>query len=129
MSALASELPPRPQATEPPAHRDQVKLMVATRSTGEIAHHRFDQLPELLSPGALVVVNVSATLPAAVSGRRERDGSAVRVHFSTRAPGLDEQHWRVVELRTPDGARPTPGVWPTPGARLTRGDAGELIEL
>jgi S-adenosylmethionine:tRNA ribosyltransferase-isomerase len=117
MSALAFELPPRLEATEPPAHRDQVKLMVASRSTGEIAHHRFDELPELLAPGDLMVVNVSATLPAAVPGRRERDGSAVRVHFSTRAPGLDARHWRVVELRTSDGARPRPG------------DAGELIEL
>jgi S-adenosylmethionine:tRNA ribosyltransferase-isomerase len=117
MSALAFELPPRLEATEPPAQRDRVKLMVATRSTGELSHHRFDQLPELLAPGDLVVVNVSATLPAAVPGRRERDGSAVRVHFSTRAPGLDERHWRVIELRTPDGARPV------------LGDAGELIEL
>ncbi len=117
MSALAFELPPRLEATEPPAHRDQVKLMVATRSTGEIGHHRFDELPELLAPGDLVVVNVSATLPAAVSGRRERDGSAVRAHFSTRAPGLDARHWRVVELRTPDGSRPMPAA------------AGELIQL
>ncbi len=123
MSALAFELPPRLEATEPPAQRDQVKLMVATRSTGEIAHHRFDQLPGLLSPGDLVVVNVSATLPAAVPGRRERDGSAVRVHFSTRAPGLDAEHWRVVELRTPDGARPIRG---TVGERVLLRGGGRL---
>ena len=97
--------------------------MVATRSTGEIAHQRFDQLPGLLSPGDLVVVNVSATLPAAVPGRRERDGSAVRVHFSTRAPGLDAERWRVVELRTPDGARPIRG---TVGERVLLRGGGRL---
>ena len=31
----------------------------------------FDELPELLDPGDLLVVNVSATLPAAVSARRD----------------------------------------------------------
>jgi S-adenosylmethionine:tRNA ribosyltransferase-isomerase len=108
MSALAFELPPRLEATEPPAERDRVKLMVATRSTGAIEHRRFDELPRLLAPGDLVVVNVSATLPAAVPGRRERDGSAVRVHFSTPAPRLDAR-WRVVELRTADGGRPVSG--------------------
>ena len=53
------------------------------------------------------MVNVSATLPAAVAGAA-RDGTPVRVHFATRAPELDER-WRVVELRSADGARPARG--------------------
>jgi S-adenosylmethionine:tRNA ribosyltransferase-isomerase len=109
LSALAFELPGRLEATEPPAVRDQVKLLVARRKSGRPEHHRFNQLPDVLRPGDLVVVNVSATLPAAIPGRRAADAAEVRVHFSTRAPGLDPQHWRVVELRTSDGARPVPG--------------------
>jgi S-adenosylmethionine:tRNA ribosyltransferase-isomerase len=120
MSALAFELPPRLEATEPPAARDRVKLMVATRSTGEIAHHRFDELPALLAPGDLVVVNVSATLPAAVGG--VRDDRPVRVHFSTPAPRLDRS-WRVVELRSADGARPLPG---SAGQRIVLAGGGSL---
>jgi S-adenosylmethionine:tRNA ribosyltransferase-isomerase len=123
MSALAFELPARLEATEPPAERGRVKLMVATRSTGAIEHHRFDELPRLLGPGDLVVVNVSATLPGAVAGRRERDGSAVRVHFSTPAPGLDRRHWRVVELRSADGGRPVRG---RPGERVALRGGGAL---
>jgi S-adenosylmethionine:tRNA ribosyltransferase-isomerase len=122
MSALAFELPPRLEATEPPAVRDRVKLMVATRSTGEIAHQRFDELPALLAPGDLVVVNASATLPAAVGGVHERDGQPVRVHFSTPAPGLDRS-WRVVELRGADGARPLPG---SAGERIVLAGGGRL---
>ena len=72
--------------------------MVADRADGSIVHARFDRLPELLQAGDLVVINVSATLPAAVAGRRS-DGGPVRVHFATRAPELDES-WRVVELRS-----------------------------
>jgi S-adenosylmethionine:tRNA ribosyltransferase-isomerase len=119
MSALAFELPPALEATAPPEERgidrDSVRLLVADGREGSIMHTRFDRLPAFLAPGDLVVVNVSATLAAAISGRRH-DGAPVRVHFATRAPELDES-WRVVELRTPDGARPQ------------RGRAGESIRL
>ncbi len=50
------------------------------------------------------MVNVSATLPAALGASTE-DGLRVRVHFATRAPGLDDS-WRVVEIRSADGSRP-----------------------
>ena len=114
MSALAFSLPRALEATGPPetrgVARDAVKLMVADRDTGAITHTAFDRLPASLTAGDLVVINVSGTLPAAVPARRA-DGRAVRVHFATRAPELDES-WRVVELRTSDGARPERGLDP-----------------
>ncbi len=119
MSALAFELPEALEATAPPeargVDRDAVKLLVADPADGSVTHTRFHCLPGLLRPGDLLVINVSATLAAAVAGRRS-DGSAVRVHVATRAPELDES-WRAVELRSPDGARPE------------RGRAGETIRL
>lgn len=119
MSALTFALPHALEAVAPPeargTERDRVRLLVADRGDGSLVHTRFDRLPTLLAPGDLVVVNDSATLPAAVTGRR-RDGSPVRVHFATRAPELDES-WRIVELRTPDGAHPE------------RGRAGERLDL
>lgn len=87
-------------ATEPPeAHglnRDEVRMLVATPKG--VTHARFKDLPRFLEPGDLVVVNNSATLPAAVTGHR--DGEEVTVHFSTR---LDDATW-VVELRPPGQA-------------------------
>ena len=119
MSALAFELPPVLEATAPAqargVARDAVRLMIADGRDGSITHRRFHELTAVLDPGDLVVINVSRTLPAAVPGRRA-DGAPVCVHFSTRAPGLDER-WRVVELRAPDGSRPE------------RGCAGESIAL
>jgi S-adenosylmethionine:tRNA ribosyltransferase-isomerase len=118
-SEPAFELPHALQATAPPeargAERDAVRLMIAEADTGRIVHAAFSELPELLAPGDLLVVNVSATLPAAIAGRRA-DRSAVRVHVATRAPELDDR-FRVVELRSPDGSRPV------------RGRAGETIRL
>jgi S-adenosylmethionine:tRNA ribosyltransferase-isomerase len=110
-AALAFELPRALEATEPPeargAARDAVRLMVADAAQAHITHATFSELPEFLSCGDLVVVNVSQTLPAAVAATRA-DGSAVRVHFATRAPQLDDR-WRVVELRSADGASPAGG--------------------
>ncbi len=118
-TALAFELPHALEATEPPeargTARDAVRLMVADAAADHITHAAFSELPEFLSAGDLVVVNVSQTLPAAVAAMRA-DGTAVRVHFATRAPKLDDR-WRVVELRSPDGANPA------------RGYAGETIAL
>jgi S-adenosylmethionine:tRNA ribosyltransferase-isomerase len=118
-AALAFELPEALEAREPPEARglarDGVRLMVASRGTGAIEHARFSDLPDHLDPGDLLVINISATLPAAVDAVRA-DGSRIRVHVSTRAPGLGER-WRVVELRTAGGARPL------------RGRAGEALEL
>ncbi|MFD8913967.1 S-adenosylmethionine:tRNA ribosyltransferase-isomerase [Streptomyces sp. NPDC059575] len=75
--------------------RDSVRLLVS-RGT-EVTHHAFRELPRLLRAGDVLVVNTSATLPAAVDGRT---GSApVVVHFSTRG---DDGRW-AVELREPDG--------------------------
>ena len=119
MSALAFELPRALEATAPPeergVERDGVRLLVADASDASLFHARFRELPDLLTAGDLLVINVSATLPAAVAGVRA-DGSPVRVHVATRAPELDDR-WRVVELRSADGARPA------------RGSVGEMIRL
>ena len=108
MSAPAFELAPDLEAHEPPeargVARDGVRMLVARRSDGSIEHRTFTDLPQLLAPGDVVVINLSATIPAAVPARR-RNGEAVRVYFATRAPHLDDD-WRVVEVRAADGRRP-----------------------
>jgi S-adenosylmethionine:tRNA ribosyltransferase-isomerase len=101
MSArLAFDLPERLEAHEPPEARglarDGVRMLVASRSTGELVDARFRELPELLAPGDVVVVNTSATIPAALPAERP-DGSSIGLHLSTPVPGHDRL-W-VVELR------------------------------
>jgi S-adenosylmethionine:tRNA ribosyltransferase-isomerase len=127
VSAFAFKLPAQLEAREPPEarglQRDQVKLLVAGRSQQTVEHATFRDLPRLLDPGDLLVLNVSATIAAALAARR-RDGTRVRVHFSTRAPRLGER-WRVVELRTADGMRPLPA---RVGERLSL-QGGATLEL
>jgi S-adenosylmethionine:tRNA ribosyltransferase-isomerase len=127
--APAFELPPALEAHEPPEARglprDGVRLMVANRSDGSIIDAHFHDLPKLLNPGDLLVVNVSATLPAAIDAHVEHDLRPVRVHVSTHAPGLDDR-WRVVEVRTPGGRRP---LRLRPRTRLTLDGSAAVIEL
>ncbi len=96
-------LPDGADAPEPPERRgvprDGVRLLVAR--PGEVAHHRVRDLPRLLHEGDLLVVNTSATIPAALDGTRE-DGSPAVVHVAT---PLGRDRW-VVEPRRTDGLGP-----------------------
>src|SRR5215472_14110136 len=96
-------LPAELEAHEPPeargVPRDGVRLMVSRAATGTVAHHRFTDLPRLLLPGDLLVVNTSRTLPAAVPA-----GPGLVIHFST---GLPDGSW-LVEPRVPAGKSSTP---------------------
>lgn len=103
MSAV--DVPLALEAHEPPEvrgeGRDDVALLVARRHDLELVHARFRELPRFLSAGDLLVVNVSATLPAALETRL--GGKPLQLWLST--PTLDGT-W-LVELRTSD-RRPFP---------------------
>jgi len=102
VSALAFELPHALEATAPPEarglERDEVRLMVAERDSGRIEHAQFRDLPWFLGPGDLIVVNTSATLPAALPAVRG-DGTELMLHVATQAPQMPGDQWWVVELR------------------------------
>ncbi|GJF27662.1 S-adenosylmethionine:tRNA ribosyltransferase-isomerase [Kitasatospora sp. NE20-6] len=101
--------------------RDGVRLLVGHRDGPTVAHHRFTDLPDLLEPGDLLVVNNSATLPAALTGTLP-DGGSVAVHLSSAQPDPRGRH--LVELRRPGtgAAEPYP-----PGASPAR--AGLRVAL
>ena len=117
-------------ASQPPEARglgrDGVRLLVATPDG--MVHARFGDLPRFLSAGDLLVINTSATIAAAVDGRRG-DGRPVVVHFSS---PLDEgTPW----AGSPDGRSPGEGTRDkgTPsGGPAREGAPGEtqwLVEL
>jgi S-adenosylmethionine:tRNA ribosyltransferase-isomerase len=99
-AALDFDLPHALEAAAPPAIRDEVRLMIA-RPGEPLTHTRFLDLADHLDPGDLLVVNDSATLPAALPALRA-DGGAVDLHLSTPDP-TNPDRW-VVEVRS-DGRR------------------------
>ncbi len=101
LAPLDFRLPPELEAGEPPEARglarDEVRLLVSHRADHHIEHRIFRDLPELLDPGDVVVVNTSGTMNAALHATRA-DGTPLEVHLSTRLPA---DLW-IVELRRPD---------------------------
>jgi S-adenosylmethionine:tRNA ribosyltransferase-isomerase len=74
MAFLDYDLPSNLIAQEPVAERDHSRLLVVRRGAGAIEHHRFFELPDLLEPGDLLVLNDTRVLPARLLGRREKTG-------------------------------------------------------
>ena len=64
-SELDYDLPPELIAQHPAAQRDESRLLVYSRATGETRHHVFRELPELVPP-ALAVVNDTRVVPARI---------------------------------------------------------------
>ena len=69
-------LPEELIAQEPPAERGGSRLMVFDRADGRISHHQFSDLPSLLQPGDLLVINDTRVFPARLIGTRLPGGGA-----------------------------------------------------
>lgn len=100
--------------------RDGVRMLVGRRTALDIQHgvieHRVAaDLPEVLRPGDLLVVNNSGTLPAALAGMLP-DGSPVALHVSSAVPSAGGEH--LVELRRPHEGTSRP--YPEDGASPAR---------
>jgi S-adenosylmethionine:tRNA ribosyltransferase-isomerase len=74
-SELDYELPADLIAQQPAERRDQSRLLVYDRATGDLRHRRFAELPEELE-GELVVVNDTRVVPARLRLRRPGGGAA-----------------------------------------------------
>jgi|694.fasta_scaffold26145_1 S-adenosylmethionine:tRNA ribosyltransferase-isomerase len=64
------QLPPELIAQESLADRAAARLLVVDRATGSLEHRHIRDLPEILRPGDLVVVNDTRVVPARLIGRR-----------------------------------------------------------
>src|SRR5580765_6733562 len=69
---LEYELPPELIAQHPLERRDDSRLLVYSRATGEIRHRRFRDLPGELPAGTLTVVNDTRVVPARIRIERPR---------------------------------------------------------
>ncbi|QSB04041.1 S-adenosylmethionine:tRNA ribosyltransferase-isomerase [Natronoglycomyces albus] len=101
--ALEFTLDPSLEASAPTekrnSSRSDVRLLLSDSTAGKVSHHWFSQIPTLLRPGDLMVVNNSATVAASVP-----TSGGLLVHFSTE---LEKDVW-LIELRQPHGHSHSP---------------------
>nr|MBA2251367.1 tRNA preQ1(34) S-adenosylmethionine ribosyltransferase-isomerase QueA [Nitrospirales bacterium] len=80
-------------ADRPVEPRDHARLLAVSRLSGACAHHRIADLPGLLRPGDLLVVNDTKVLPVRVSGRKRPGGGKVEVIF---VQDVGDHTWEVL---------------------------------
>jgi S-adenosylmethionine:tRNA ribosyltransferase-isomerase len=89
------ELPPDRIAREPLAERDASRLMVLPQGGGPPGHRRFRELPSLLQPGDLLVLNETRVIPARLRGRRTATGGQVELLLCEPLPAAEGRAvWR-----------------------------------
>jgi len=111
-AAISQTQPGLIEATAPPESRgllrDEVRLLVTDRAGRSHTHAAFYDFSKFLHGGDLVVINDSATVPAAMPAHRE-NGAPIDLHVSTM---IDERIWITEprgtvlcgeELQLPDG--------------------------
>jgi len=112
------DLPSGQIAQHPLPDRDASRLLVFERATGETRHLHFRDLPELIPPGDLLVINTSRVIPARLHGKRE--GGQHAEFLLVRE--LADDTWL---------AMAHPGGKLKPGRRVTFGEdsAVEIVEV
>lgn len=78
-SELDYDLPPELIAQQPAAQRDQSRLLVLERRSGELEHCVFSDLPRFLHPGDVLVLNQSRVIPARLLGTVAETGKAAEI--------------------------------------------------
>jgi S-adenosylmethionine:tRNA ribosyltransferase-isomerase len=85
-------LPPELIAQTPVEPRHASRLMRVERETGQLSHHRFTDLVDLLRPGDIMIANDSRVIPARLFGRKQSGG---RVEILLLKP-LDPLRWETL---------------------------------
>ncbi len=113
-------LPPELIAQEPPARRDDSRLMVLDRQGRNVEHRGFRDLLEFVREGDLLVLNATKVIPARLRGVKEETGGKVEVLLLKK---LENDNW---ETLVKPGRRVKVGS----KMRFGRGELrGEVIEV
>ncbi|HIY22408.1 MAG TPA: tRNA preQ1(34) S-adenosylmethionine ribosyltransferase-isomerase QueA [Candidatus Flavonifractor merdigallinarum] len=121
-SDFSFHLPEELIAQTPLEKRDQSRLLVLDKHTGEMEHRHFYELPQFLRPGDCLVLNDSRVLPARLLGHREPGGGAVEVLL------LIDRGNKTWECLVRPGRKARPGVQLTFGDGLLTATVEEVLE-
>jgi S-adenosylmethionine:tRNA ribosyltransferase-isomerase len=86
-------LPPERIAQTPIEPRDAARMLVMRRTTGDIEHRRFRDLPAYLYPGDVLVLNQTRVIPARLPAQKIPSGGAAEILLLRQ---IDQTSWRVI---------------------------------
>lgn len=95
LSQFKFHLPDELIASHPVPNRDEARLMVVNRKTGEISHHIFKDILEYFNDGDVMVFNNTQVFPALLYGNKEKTGARIEV-FLLRELNAEHKLWDVL---------------------------------
>ncbi|ADQ79388.1 S-adenosylmethionine/tRNA-ribosyltransferase isomerase [Paludibacter propionicigenes WB4] len=95
LSKFKFKLPDELIAQYPSKHRDESRLMVVHRKTGEIEHRAFKDVLEYFNENDLFIFNDTKVFPARLYGNKEKTGAQIEV-FLLRELNHEMRLWDVL---------------------------------
>ncbi len=95
LSQFKFHLPDELIASHPTPDRDDARMMVVNRKTGEISHHIFKDILDYFNDGDVMVFNDTLVFPALLYGNKEKTGARIEV-FLLRELNADNKLWDVL---------------------------------
>lgn len=95
LSQFKFKLPEELIAQEPTEQRDESRLMVLNRKTGEIEHKVFKDVINYFDEGDVFVFNDTMVFPARLDGNKEKTGARIEV-FLLRELNVEHKLWDVL---------------------------------
>ena len=95
LSHFSFELPKELIAQYPSENRDESRLMVVNRQTGEIEHKIFKDLLDYFDEEDILIFNNTKVFPARLYGRKEKTGAKIEV-FLLRELNHESRLWDVL---------------------------------
>ena len=116
------DLPENQIAQTPVEPRDHSRLLRLDKSSGEVSHHHFYDIVDMLRPGDLLVVNDSRVLPARLYGCKKDTGANVELLL------LEQKEQDLWETLVKPGKKCRPGAVLSFGNGLLEGIIEETLE-
>ena len=95
LSQFKFKLPEELIAQHPIENRDECRMMVLNRKTGEITHHIFKDILNYFDEGDVMVFNDTKVFPARLFGNKEKTGAQIEV-FLLRELNEENKLWDVL---------------------------------
>ncbi len=95
LSQFKFKLPEELLADRPVQNRDESRMMVLNRATGEIEHRIFKDIINYFGDGDIFVFNDTKVFPARLYGNKEKTGARIEV-FLLRELNADNKLWDVL---------------------------------
>ena len=95
LSQFNFELPQERIAQEPVRWRDECRMMVLHKDSGEIEHRQFKDIVSYFGKGDIFVLNDTKVLPARLYGKKEKTGADIMV-FLLRELNREQRLWDVI---------------------------------